>query len=85
MVAVSADDAARTADWAADEGIPFPLLTDPGARSITAWGLREEGEMRSVPALFVVDRQGRFRFRQIGESITDRAEIDDVLTVLTTP
>jgi len=83
LVAVSSDAAADLAEWAADEGIPFALASDTDLRAIEAWGVREEDEGRSVPAVFVVDRNGTIRFAQVGESVTDRAEVDDLLTALT--
>ena len=85
LVAVSSDEAAETAEWAKDKGIDLVFASDPGGRVIGDWGLREEGETRSVPATFIVDRQGRIRFRQIGESLTERAEIDDLLSAIPAP
>ena len=81
-MAISSDDAAKLAEWSADEEIPFALASDTTLRSIAGWGVREEDESRAVPAVFVVDRDGTIRFAQIGESVTDRVEVEDLLKAL---
>ena len=36
----------------------------------------------AVPAVFVVDREGVVRYRQIGESITDRSSLEELLAAV---
>ncbi len=65
-------------------GLPFLLLSDPGAKTAEAWGVAMEGgdDPLAVPALFVVDSQGGIRFRHVGERMDDRAYMGDILSAL---
>jgi peroxiredoxin Q/BCP len=84
VVAVSADSPERGSEFALEEMILFPLASDPAGSTIRGWGLSEAGEARSVPATFVVDDDGIVRYRQVGDTIGDRSEVDELLAALRT-
>jgi alkyl hydroperoxide reductase subunit AhpC len=66
------------------EAVPveFPLYADPNRPTIKAWGVADPTQDIAVPATFIVDTDGKVRYRHVGENMTDRAVMDDVLTVL---
>ena len=82
ILAVSIDPQEPTAEFVADGGPGFPIAADVDGSTIRRWGLSEAGEDRSVPATFVIDQRGVIRFAQIGESIGDRVDIEELLAVL---
>ena len=43
------------------------------------YGVAMEGRDIAVPAVFIVDRKGAIRFKYVGESMTDRPSIDDLV------
>ena len=51
----------RVAEFAKRFGVDFPVLLDPNQDAPRAW------RVRVLPASFVVDREGRVRYRVIGE------------------
>ena len=60
----------------------FPLLTDPGARTAAAYGVKMQDQELAIPAVFVVHRDGAIVWRYVGESMTDRPASERVLEVL---
>lgn len=81
-MAISADSAEQGRKLIARLGLRFPLLADPELKVIGAYRLVQKGKDASVPAVFIVDRMGRIIYRQIGESITDRASVKQLLARL---
>lgn len=52
--------------YAASQGVTYPILTDPGGETASAWGVS------SPPTTFVVDAQGRISTQLVGAvSVTD--------------
>ena len=62
--------------------LPFALLSDPGGdrllKVVGAWNPDARGGI-GRPAAFVVDPDGRERFRQRGRDFADRISEDDLL------
>lgn len=70
-------------------GITFPLLSDPGARVIAAWGLRDPQYAKGHraygvprPVIYVIDRQNTIRGRLAEETYQNRPPVAEVLKVL---
>lgn len=82
LVSVSADEIDETRDFRSDDGIGYPMALDREGTTIRAWGLTERGEKHSVPAVFLVGRDGVIRFAQVGDSMSDRADLDEILDVI---
>ena len=94
LAAVSYDSQDVLRSFADRHGITFPLLSDPGSKTITAWGLLNQaatGREAGIPhpGTFLIDRQGRvverafeadYRERSTGASVLTRlgASIDPV-------
>jgi len=58
---ISKDKPATNARWAEQEGLPFPLLTDPGGELRTKLGHPEEVDKPVSRITYVVDRKGVVR------------------------
>jgi peroxiredoxin len=59
LVAISYDPLDALADFARDGNITFPLLADPGNRTIDAYGIRDpQGNGYPHPQTFLVRRDG---------------------------
>ncbi len=68
LVAISVDDAAESVALAKKLGLEFPLLSDPGMRVTTAYGLQDPGNETAWPAVFVLDADNRVVWRAIESS-----------------
>jgi peroxiredoxin len=79
VVGISVDSAEESQRLEARLKLRFPLLSDPKMKVITAYGVADADKEISVPAVFVVDGKRRIHYRHVGESITDRPEVEAVL------
>lgn len=63
--------------------IGFPILSDadPELAVIDAFGVGSTNRKIALPAVFVI-RDGQIVWRQIGETIFDRAEIDQIIAAI---
>jgi len=77
-VAISVDGPEASRRLAERLRLGFPLLSDPEKRAIRAYGVEEtktiEGYPPGIarPAVFVIDRSGRVRFKHISRDYADR-------------
>jgi len=83
IVAIGPEDAKSFADWWHDNKMPFIGIADPEHIVADKYGqqvkLLKFGRM---PAQFVVDKQGRIRYRHYGESMSDISSNEDILRLL---
>ncbi len=79
VVAISVDEPADSVSLAGKLGISFPLLSDPGLKTTLAFGVAMDGEEIAVPATFIVTKDKRIVFVKVGESVTDRPSVSDLL------
>jgi peroxiredoxin len=82
-VAVSVDEPPDTAallDRLAGEGTPlaFPLLCDPSRAAVKAFGVHDRDHDIALPAIVLLDAQGRVAWRHAGTSIFDRPDEDEL-------
>jgi hypothetical protein len=71
-------------------GITFPLLSDEGSKTITAWGiLNREATGRTAgipyPGTFVIDAKNRIVSRSFEQAYTERETAASILEKLTPP
>jgi len=79
-VALSYDSTDVLADFARGHGIAFPLLADPGSKTIDAYGLRDAaGNGYPHPGTFLVDRDGVIRAKLFEEGFKTRPSTDDLI------
>jgi hypothetical protein len=62
--------------------LPFPLLADPDARVIAAYGVYHEKEQRARPAAFVIGSDLSIAYRYVGRDFADRSLTDELLEAL---
>lgn len=78
LAAISVDDVADSRALAESLELPFPLLSDPEARVIAAYGVQMEGQVLAVPATFVVRPDRTIAWRYVGDAVPDRPPLDVV-------
>jgi peroxiredoxin len=79
LAAVSVDEEQESAVFASEIGIDFPLLRDADLKIATAYGVAMAGKDIAVPAVFVIRKDGKIHWRKVGESVTDRPSVSDIL------
>ncbi len=82
LAAVCVDPVPTSRALAAKLGLHYPILADPQAGTIRAWGVWHESKKIALPAIFIVGPDGRIVWRRVSETIGDRPSEDDVLAHL---
>jgi peroxiredoxin len=89
LAAISYDDTATQAAFAAKEGVTLTFLSDPGSKTIDAWNLRDPqykpdsfayGVPR--PAIFVLDRKAVVRAKLAEDGYKVRPTVEAVLAAV---
>jgi len=85
LVAVSYDDPKTLAKFSSKHGISYPMLSDPGSKTIDAWGVRNEGARGSRidgvpnPGTFILDGSGVIRAKLSHEGYKQRHMGQEIL------
>ncbi len=83
VIAIGPEDAKSFADWWHRKHMPFPSIPDPEHLIANAYGqqvkLMKFGRM---PALVVLDMNGKIRHRHYGDSMSDITPDEEVLSLL---
>ncbi len=83
ILVVNPEGVAEVKAFAESQGLPFPMLVDPGHEVANRYGqevnLLKLGRM---PALAVLDREGVVRYEHRAGSMMDTPKNSDVLAVL---
>jgi peroxiredoxin len=79
LAAISVDPPDVSAKLAEKLGLRFPLLSDPDRAVIRAWGVEDAENGIAWPAIYVVDRDGKVRWRSLSEDYKIRAAAGEVL------
>lgn len=86
MAAVSYDSPAVTADFTKRRGITFPLLSDPGSKTIKAYGLlnttlkpTDQNYGIPFPGTFILDPDGRVTARFFENEYRERNTVATIL------
>ena len=87
MVAITVDSVEESRRLAGMQGYTFPILSDPGAKTIRAYGVvheggGEDGHDIARPAEFLVDDTGTIRWVNLAESLLARLRPESVLRVI---
>jgi len=78
LAAISVDDPADSQALAESLGLPFPLLSDPQAAVIAAYGVQMRDQALAVPATFVVRPDRTIAWRYVGDAVPDRPPVEVV-------
>jgi hypothetical protein len=84
VVGISVDGVARNKAMSEKLLLPFPMLADPDATVIAAYGVYHEKEQRARPAAFVVARDLSIAYRYVGRDFADRPLTKELLHALDT-
>jgi peroxiredoxin len=76
------DPADRSRALAEKLGVTFPLLSDPERQAIRAYGVEDQENGIAWPAIFIVGRDGKVRWRSLAETYKVRPTSEVVLEAL---
>jgi peroxiredoxin len=84
LVAVSYDPVETLAKFAGRRKITFPLLSDPGSKTIKAYGVlntEAKGKAEGIPypGTFLIDRPGVIRAKLFLDGFRERHSTDELL------
>ena len=83
VIAIGPEDEKSFADWWHNEHMPFTGIADPQHIIAKMYGQQVKVlKLGRMPALVVVDRQGRIRYGHYGESMSDIPSDKDILSLL---
>jgi len=83
VFAISTDDLSGAKAIASRVGISFPVLYDPAADVMEAYGVYDLlGDGLATASTFVIDKQGVIRWKYVARSISDRPSVSEVLEQL---
>lgn len=87
LVALSVDrpeDTQELLRQLADDGDPlsFPVVCDPSRKAIKALGVFDAEHDIALPAILILDSQGRVRWKHVSESVMDRPEEEALVKAL---
>ena len=78
MLAVSVDPPAESKKVVEHNHLPFDILSDQGAKVVTQLGLLHHAPMGrgdiSLPANFLIDKNGRIVWRHIADYVQNRPD-----------
>jgi peroxiredoxin len=80
---VANDDPAELAALRRDRGLEYPVLIDPGSRTIRAYGVLNEAHGSIAhPTTLVIDTEGVVQFVRVDENYTIRPAPEELLEAL---
>jgi peroxiredoxin len=87
VVAISYDSPETLKRVAAKREVTFLLLSDPGSKTIDAFGIRNQGAKEKAkglpyPGIFILDRKGVIRAKLFHPGYAERAKLADLIQVL---
>jgi len=82
VLMITSTDTQQSQKVVKDLGLKMPLLSDPSCLSFQAYGVGQ-ALGAPLPAQFVLDKEGKLRFKHLFSFLSPNAEIDTLLNVLT--
>lgn len=83
IFAISTDDLSGAQSIASRVGISFPVLFDPAADVVEAYGVYDLlGDGLATASTFVIDKQGVIRWKYVARGISDRPSVTEILEQL---
>ena len=82
---MSIDPADKLKTLRENKGLTYPLLMDPGSRTIKRYGILNEDHGKIPhPTALVIDKEGIVRFMRVDVDYKTRPSTEDLLDVLRT-
>lgn len=85
LVAISVDEAPAGRALADKLGLGFPLVSDPKASAIRAFGVFDDDTEIAWPSIFVVAKDGTVVKRWLADTYSQRVATADVIAELDKP
>ena len=83
VIAVGPEDAKAFADFWRSHKMPFPGIPDPKHKIANLYGQKVSLiKLGRMPALIVIDKQGKIRYGHYGDSMRDIPTDDKILSLL---
>jgi peroxiredoxin len=83
VIAVGPEGAREFSDFWVSEKMPFIGIPDPGHVLAKLFGQKVNlFKLGRMPALMVIDKQGKIRYHHLGESMSDIPLNTDILSLL---
>jgi peroxiredoxin Q/BCP len=83
VIAVGPEGARAFSDFWVSEKMPFIGIPDPGHTLAKLYGQEVNPfKMGRMPALIVIDKEGRIRYQHYGDSMSDIPSNKDILSLL---
>jgi peroxiredoxin len=80
VVAISYDSVKILSGFAEQKKIAFPLLSDPGSKTIEAYGiLNKEGKGIAYPGTYILDKEGVVRAKLFVKGYRERHSTEELL------
>ncbi|MBA3458208.1 MAG: peroxiredoxin family protein [Deltaproteobacteria bacterium] len=79
LVAISIDEVAAGRAMTDKLGLGFPIVSDPKADAIRAFGVFDEDTEIAWPSIFIVGKDGTIVKRWLADTYSQRVATDDVL------
>ena len=82
--AISTDDPTKLLELRDTEGLTFPVLLDPAANTIKAYGLYNVDSDRGIPhpTALIIDKNGLVRYVRTDEDYRERPSIEELRDAL---
>lgn len=83
VIAVGPENAENFADFWRSREMPFTGIPDPGHNIEKLYGQHVDiFKFGRMPAMFVIDKEGKIRFQHYGNSMSDIPKDEDILSLL---
>ena len=79
LAAISPDSVKKHHKFAKGEDIKYHLLSDVKLEATKGYGVLMKDSKIPVPSVFVISPDGKVRWKYIGKSITDRANMWEMI------
>ncbi len=82
LAAISVDEAEPGKLLASKLGLAFPIVSDPKATALEAFGVFDTETEIAWPSIFVISRDGKIVHRWLADTFSERVVTADVLKAL---
>jgi peroxiredoxin len=83
VIAVGPENVSSFTDYWHNHDMPFPGIPDPQHKVANLYGQKVDLlKLGRMPAMFVIDKEGRIRFRHYGNSMSDIPSNKNILSLL---
>ncbi|MFQ5815073.1 MAG: peroxiredoxin family protein [Candidatus Hydrothermarchaeaceae archaeon] len=82
LVPVSTDGIEKEESFAEEICVNYPLYSDPDHKAIERYGVFDAEHNIARPAVFIIDKEGRIRYKHVSKDHTDRPMNTTIINAL---